>query len=358
MPGVSDHATGLPVETSGTRRVSHAALGEGVPGRVSVVIPVYNGRPYLRQSIESALQQTHRAREIIAVDDGSTDGSDEVLASFGSDIRVIRQPNAGVSAARNQGIRASTGEYLCLLDQDDWWKPNKLEAQVTVLKQDPTVGLVHTSVATFDEVAGALVSRINSSRSEWLIGNCFDRLVLGNGICNSSVMLRRSLLASVGLFDLGISKNTVQDYDMWLRCARRSRFAYIADPLTVYRLHPSQAMWRVRETLTEALRVLEREAGLPETSGSKEYCRSFARKLERLGIAHFDHGERAQARSCFARAFRLDRSIRNAAYFTAACLPPVAARVARAAASSVRGIQRLSATGHRVPEWAGRTGNS
>ncbi|MDD4356928.1 MAG: glycosyltransferase family A protein [Smithellaceae bacterium] len=105
------------------------------PFRISVVIPAYNGEPYLRRSIDSALAQTFRPMEIIVVDDGSTDGTAAVAKGYGDAIRNIRQKNGGVSAARNTGIKASQGDWVAFLDVDDEWRTYHLENAVKVCKR-------------------------------------------------------------------------------------------------------------------------------------------------------------------------------------------------------------------------------
>src|SRR5689334_4952969 len=101
-----------------------------LPNVVSVILPVYNGASFVCRAIETALLQTYSHVEIIAVDDGSTDSSFEILARYGDRVQVIRQQNAGVAAARNSAISASRGEFVAFLDQDDWWLPEKIEQQV------------------------------------------------------------------------------------------------------------------------------------------------------------------------------------------------------------------------------------
>ena len=104
---------------------------------ISVVIPCHNAAPFLRATIESILQQTRPATEVIVVDDGSTDDSAWIAASFGPPVRVIRQENRGESAARNRGIEAATGDWVAFLDADDLWLPTKLERQAEVIRSAP-----------------------------------------------------------------------------------------------------------------------------------------------------------------------------------------------------------------------------
>src|SRR5256885_2165082 len=124
---------------------------------VSVVIPIYNGLKYLDRAVASVLAQTYQPIEIILVDDGSTDGSWEWIASYGSQVRPIRQKNAGVGCARNTGIEHARGDLIAFLDQDDWWMPEKAARQVQAFLDDDRVGLVHTGVSHFDDISSAFV---------------------------------------------------------------------------------------------------------------------------------------------------------------------------------------------------------
>src|SRR5450759_1882450 len=100
--------------------------------RVSVIIPSYNHERYIRQCVDSVLCQSRKDFEVIVVDDGSTDGTPDILRGFGEKITFIRQENRGTQAARNVGIQASTGEFVALLDSDDAWLPEKLQRQMEV----------------------------------------------------------------------------------------------------------------------------------------------------------------------------------------------------------------------------------
>ena len=113
-------------------------------GNISVVIPTYNRRKTIGRSIDSVLNQTLFPSEIIVVDDGSTDGTCDYIQSNFPSIRLLQQPNKGVSSARNMGIRSSNSDWVALLDSDDEWFPQKLEKQVMTLSQSPDIKFCHT----------------------------------------------------------------------------------------------------------------------------------------------------------------------------------------------------------------------
>ncbi len=289
---------------------------------VSVVIPVYNGEKHLAATLDSVFAQSYQPVEVIAVDDGSTDGSAGLLASYGSRLTVLRQANAGVSVARNTGIRAARGDFLALLDQDDCWLPDKLTRQVDRFLADPDLGLVHTDVTCYHEGTQCVVAGFARPGAAQLTGRCYDRLLLGNDIVQSSVMLRRSTLDRVGLFDTEqVRGNTVQDYDLWMRLARVSSFSYVPEKLTVYRLHPQQGTWNARPFLTEQLRLVERVLDTPDAGLAPHLKIRLAGLLESLAVAHLDAGEHALARQYLSRQLALAPSRRARLLWLASFVP-------------------------------------
>lgn len=116
---------------------------------ISVVVPAYNAAPYLREAIDSAFAQTHRPLEVIVVDDGSDDGTEEVARSYGDRIRFIRQERGGNGAARNTGVEMARGHYFAFLDADDRFLPTKLEHQLEALEQEPELDMVFGWVREF-----------------------------------------------------------------------------------------------------------------------------------------------------------------------------------------------------------------
>jgi len=200
--------------------------------KVSVVIPLYNARGVIRETLESALGQTFQDLEVIVIDDGSTDGSDEIVRRFDGRVRYCRQENAGVAAARNRGIGASSGEYLALMDHDDLWHERKLEKQVHLLEQRPAVGMVITDVAHIDREGrpmGIVGSGYNPSEA-------FARLfVRGYVPTPSAAMIRRSVLESVGGFDESFHSAGLDDHELWTRIVAHCEIACIPEPLTLHR---------------------------------------------------------------------------------------------------------------------------
>jgi glycosyltransferase involved in cell wall biosynthesis len=184
---------------------------------VSAIIPTFNRAWSLGRAVDSVLAQTYRPLELIVVDDGSTDETPRLLTPLAARglIRLLRQPNRGVSAARNAGLATARGSLLAFLDSDDEWLPGKIEAQVEFMEQNPDQVLVQTQERWF---RGG--RRVNPGlRHRKLAGNIFIPSLERCLISPSAVMLRRGLLAETGGFDEDLP--AAEDYDLWLRVLAR-----------------------------------------------------------------------------------------------------------------------------------------
>lgn len=294
---------------------------------VSVVIPVHNGAQFLEQALASIDAQTYKPIEVIVIDDGSADESAEIARKHDPRPTVLVQPNRGVAAARNAGLSAARGDLIAFLDQDDWWRPAKIDQQVAVFLTDDDVGLVHTNVSHFDQATKSYTARLTPvAASATLVGRAFDRLVLGNGIYNSSVVVRRRPLDEVGRFDTSLPGNTVQDYDLWLRLAQCCSFAYVEDELTVFRLHSDQGTWKRRRMLTDELDLLDRHVGLRTLLTSPEGRLRVARLLDELVREHLAAGDAALARRQLLRLLQARPNLRSAALAALSVLPSSSVR--------------------------------
>ncbi|MGA6927308.1 MAG: glycosyltransferase [Desulfosarcina sp.] len=195
--------------------------------KVSVVLPTYNRFRMVAGAIDSVLSQEYSKIELIVVDDGSTDDTQALLSSYGDRIRSIRQARRGVSAARNAGIRATTGELIALLDSDDTWLPGKLTAQVDFFTRRPQALICQT-----EEIWIRNGVRVNpGKRHRKKAGMIFEPSLALCLVSPSAVMMRRSLLNEVGLFDESLT--ACEDYDLWLRIACRHPIHLIDTPLIV-----------------------------------------------------------------------------------------------------------------------------
>lgn len=178
---------------------------------VSVIIPTYNRGWIIKESIDSVFSQTFDAYELIVVDDGSDDNTSEILDSYGDKLRIIRQANQGVSAARNRGIIASAAEFIALLDSDDLWLPEKLDRQMSFFRNNPDAVICQTQ-----EIWIRNGKRVNPCKHhKKLSGMIFEPSLNLCLVSPSAVMFKRELMDMVGFFDESFP--ACEDYDLWLR---------------------------------------------------------------------------------------------------------------------------------------------
>ena len=242
---------------------------------ISVIIAVYNGGLTIRRAIESVLAQTYPAHELIVVDDGSTDGTAAVVAQFGDRIRYIRQPNAGVSAARNAGAAAATGEWLAFLDADDWYYPDRLRWHAEWIDRDPSLDFL-TGDYDYRRQDGSLISRsmeiteagvalLGKARGAREVVMELDEMApfIENhfGDTHTLTVPRRTFLA-LGGYPHG--RAVCEDVNFLIRlCARSRRVGAICEPMGVYLIHPDSATrtdpLRAQRLTVEALLPLKRE---------------------------------------------------------------------------------------------------
>jgi glycosyltransferase involved in cell wall biosynthesis len=191
---------------------------------ISVIIPTHNRAHLLARALRSVLDQTLAPQEIIVVDDGSSDNTAELVATQFPQCNYIHQPNLGVSAARNTGIKAARGEWLAFLDSDDEWLPTKLEAQRNLLQQHPDISICHT-----EEIWIRNGKRVNQMQKHAKSGgHIFQRCLPLCVISPSSVLIHRSLFNEVGLFDEQLP--ACEDYDLWLRVCATHPVAFVEQP--------------------------------------------------------------------------------------------------------------------------------
>ena len=190
---------------------------------VTVVIPVFNGEPFVAKAVESVRAQTMKEVEIIVVDDGSTDGTQAVLTELERThgIRWYQQDHGGPARSRNRGIDAARGEFIALLDCDDVWLPDKLEAQLSIMRGDASVGLVHTDFDVVDE-HGAVLEHVLARQSPEPIVQAF---VGGHTALPSTLLIRKEVLQKVGALRPELYGS--EDSDLTVRLYTVTKFACI-----------------------------------------------------------------------------------------------------------------------------------
>ena len=231
---------------------------------VSVIIPTYNRAGTIERAVNSVLAQTWKKTEIIVVDDGSTDQTDQVLKTYGDKIRVIRQKNSGPSAARNTGIKAATGEVISFLDSDDAWLPLKTERQAKLLQRTESSGVVccvcnARMLFSSGTITSFQSARLQPEQAEGVWSNpahiLIDRFLLFNQVA----AVRREALSQSGLFREDLPYGLNDDYDLSLRLALIGPWAFIADPLVEWHEHVDNISrtHRQLEISTQTMRILK-----------------------------------------------------------------------------------------------------
>ncbi|MHC5098093.1 MAG: glycosyltransferase family 2 protein, partial [Planctomycetota bacterium] len=207
--------------------------------KISVVIPAYNAEKHIARAIESVLAQTRPADEVIVIDDGSSDGTGDVVRSFGDKVIFIQQENAGASVARNAGIEAATSDWIAFLDADDEWLPNKIELQIAQLKRNPDLAWAMSNYFTCFCDPEHSKTAFDKGRSEILLAgrdyyeDYFDAYKAGASGNTNTMLIQKEVLLEAGLFRP--SQARMNDEDMWFRIAyRHPKVGYLTTPLAIY----------------------------------------------------------------------------------------------------------------------------
>ena len=272
-------------------------------GLVSVIVPAYNRAKTIGSAIESVFAQGYAPIEIIVVDDGSTDATSEVVAGYGERVGYLALEHSGSPAfVRNAGIRASRGEFVAFLDSDDLWLPGKLEQQMRFFEQEPEVGMVCGKYVQFEEESGP------DSEVQFPEAGGFAELFSANFVGTLTVVIRRSCLDAVGVFDERLL--IAEDYELWLRVASQYEIRMLGEVVARYRRHSGNLTANQRELFEGELIALERACDLQRRLGIR-LSGSLVRHrlvdpLVGLGRYHLKSGSYREARICFGRALRLD----------------------------------------------------
>jgi glycosyltransferase involved in cell wall biosynthesis len=202
---------------------------------VSIVIATYNRPELLQDALESIARQTFSDYEIIVVDDGSTvPGAEQVCMKY-KKCRYVRQLNSGESAARNYGARLARGQLLAFLDDDDKWKPDKLERQVAFLAEHPDIGVVHSPAEIIRTDGTATGELVGANNPEWRSGRVFHHAVRTCVVKSPTSLIRKEIFDRSGGFDANIQFG--EDWEFWARIANSAEFGHIPEPLAYFRVH-------------------------------------------------------------------------------------------------------------------------
>lgn len=270
-----------------------------------MIIPTYNRRDLLPRALDSVLAQTMPVDEIIVIDDGSTDGTEDMLrARYGDRIRYVWQPNAGVSAARNHGLRLAQGRYLALLDSDDLWLPTKTERQVSFLDAQPDFGMVVCDVERIDgeyRHIDVLRRRDIVREDGWVL-----RWILHNpALVPASVLMRREVFDQLGGFDEQL--RTAEDLEFHLRVARHWKIGVVEQAL-VRAMRGHDGLSAADSTYDDYVRVVEAAvAGARGNVDDRELDEALAGTYFRNARGMLIRGRWKEGATLARRAWRLTR---------------------------------------------------
>jgi len=315
--------------------------------RVSVVISAYNAAGTIGQALESAFAQSFTDCEVIIVDDGSTDAIEAAIAPYRDRVTLIRQRNRGISAAKNAGAAAASGEYLAFLDADDIWMPERLARTVAVLEADPRCVLVCTGAMTIDK-DGTPSVEYSIGRSANLTPGLAE-IVSGQAqIKVSSILIRRGIFEHVGGFDeaaFGRLRGGEDSY-LYSLASEHGAIRLVPEALVKYRAELTRnRMWKYERGRRILIRKWRRRYGGKIKFALALQIRTWVRAWNQIGIAAIERGNLKMARAGFRAALRLEPwNFRVRGRMMRTYLPPrVVARMAERRAERKRVSRALRA---------------
>jgi glycosyltransferase involved in cell wall biosynthesis len=273
---------------------------------ISAAIITHNRAQYLEEAIQSVLGQTCSDVELVVVDDGSTDGTEKLVAPYLDRIRYIRQEHGGKAAARNAAVRLAQSDLIAFCDSDDVWYPDRLERQLAALEEQPDVGMVHGHVTVIDSTGDELPDRTASARTVFGAahrnGASYASYASDCRCLSSTILVRREVFDTVGFYDPALP---IEDYDFYLRLLLDYDLLFLdSEPLAQYRSHASKTddidlgSGQI-QTAEKHLAMLESRDDIPQSRlAQRNFNLMIARTWRVLG-------DRRQSRAAALRALRL-----------------------------------------------------
>lgn len=288
--------------------------------KISAIIPAYNAAQYITEALDSVLAQTYPVYEIIVVDDGSTDGTAEIVKEIASSapsvpprndvpIKYIYQENKGPAATRNRGIKEATGDYMAFLDADDLWLPEKIEKQVKLF-DGSDYAMVYCDMS--HEVNGRVINKSYLKERNYKYvsdGKVYKNLLRENFIFTPTVIMKKDIIDKIGYFDEGLK--ICEDYKMWLNVAKNYPVGFANEPLVTRRRMGGNITEDKKLFMSSGIALFKE---LFENRSSDKIERAIisaglSERLFNLGYFYWDTGDLALARENFLQAMRYKHDI-------------------------------------------------
>lgn len=296
---------------------------------ISAIIPTYNNAAFIKDAVLSIQQQSVSVTEIIIVDDGSTDNTEQVIQSLEGHIHYLRQQNQGPSAARNTGIKVAKGDWIAFLDADDQWTIDKLEKQIQTLHKYPELKLIAGDMSEIDIENQVLVTSVLNKhhfleKFEALNGkpipNAFIELLRKNFIPTGTVLIKKDALLEAGLFNDHIRYG--EDLELWAKIASKHPITCLPNVLMLRRQHGSNSTQSEEPLLTDLIKVMESIKSYT-SKGIQSYKpdQYIAEALNNLGYWYFNSHQFSKAKTIFHRSLKT-LPTRKALFYLLLCLLP------------------------------------
>ena len=253
---------------------------------VSIVLPYYNGKQFIKEAIDSIMSQTYTHFELLLVDDGSPDKNQSdyvknLMDSYGDKrLKYYYKENGGLSDARNFCIDNAKGEFIAFIDQDDLWVPDKLEKQVDVFIQKSDVNFICTDGEIFGEINRSIDRQKELKLINGFVQQSYLRMIKGNFAIASSVIFRKKLISEIGYSNRAFI--IAPDYEYFIRFSRKYDFYFIPEPLIKYRMHEQNTIKNIIRMHCEIIIILSQQdlsSIMRKYFALRRFSRSFMRCL-------------------------------------------------------------------------------
>ncbi len=305
------------IEKADAKNIRPVTTSPSGKPKVSICIPTYNRKSYLRETLDSILAQTYKDYEIVIVDDGSTDGTEDMIKRLALPVKYCWQKNSGDAAARNKLIELAQGKYISFIDSDDLLMPNAIERMVNAIEAENDDVIVYGSYYRINQ-NGEVYGRCKRKLYSGDITKQLFQTILVHA-CGS--MFPRKILKEFPVFDTSLK--VCSDYDLWLRLSLEYRFIALAEPTFKRRRHQGNLSGPFFENCLTEFRVLERfyhEKGGKEVVPKNTAMQVFSKEGRRTGLSAIREGLYDQACQLLGQSFRQHPNLKSLIYLTRATI--------------------------------------